>query len=240
MGTFAHLLAEGEYLKDVHGCVVTLAPNRAETYWSDVEQKEDESTKLDIGQAVDCLITGGLDRPRAKALCHTLRYLDVGAGCEDAVVNFARSLRTAHAAVARAQKAAGGAGGPGPFEIVASLTDPLVRERILELDLAALMLAVRWLAPLGYATDVRLSAQTIIAMGADPTLRERTSSLAQLFAPPSVIPVAERQHAVISEPPGEQTTSGRAGSIDTPRRHGSHRNATELVDDPPQGKSVPS
>jgi hypothetical protein len=239
MGTFAHLLSEGEYLKDVHSCVVTLAPNRAETYWSDIEEKEDQSAKLDIGRGIECLIGGGLDRPRAQALCHTLRYLDVGSGSEDAVSNFARSLRGAHAAVARAQRAAGAATGPGPFEIVASLTDPLVSERILELELAALMLAVRWLAPLGYATDVRLSALTIIAIGAGSTLRERTSSLAQLFAPPSPIPAVDRLDAITGRSE-KQTTSRELSTVDAPEIHDARTKTTERAKDPPQGESVAS
>jgi hypothetical protein len=256
---FVGIPTECAYLKGIYSNVIAVASNREEIWWREADGRCDSSAKADIAMATQELIRGGLTRPQAKGLANTLRYLDVGVDAEtfnkilgvDAgtfnktpVHTFALGLRTVHAAVEkRVRESKKTSVAPGPFEIVAHLTEPLVSEGIEELEIAAISLSARWLSAWGYSTDVRNSVLTLTGFRSRFTLRERAESLARLYAP--VAPSPDRAPDAVAEPQADPAIvrgsnapkcgSTVKGCANAPRRGVSDGKRSKAMQNPAKG-----
>jgi hypothetical protein len=197
------LISEAQYLKDMHAAITAVLPRRGRVYWRTEEENEDIAVTQDVETAAEILVAGGLGRSQALTLCHTLRSLNIGGDhrfvwnqLEDVddiaseltderldlpITTFARSLRVTHDTLSR--RVASLDHSPGPTEIVSHLIDPLLQERIAELQLASLFLAARWMSRWQYTADIREVALGLCAFHPDHTIQERSESMRRLFGP---------------------------------------------------------
>jgi hypothetical protein len=211
MSNVVVLPTQQEYLKAILIAALALSPDHSEMWWREEDGSDDDIVHADIGLATELLSQSGLDRSQARKLAHTLRYLDVGAGTNCSAYDFAQDLLTTHTAIRRridmlenTHKT------PGPFEIVAYLIDPLVRQGIPELAHAALYAAVRWLDDWGYSSDVRVIVLALVGFDPQASLGERANAFRRLFSPASseasrLANPAINSREAITAPIGEDT-----------------------------------